>query len=216
MSNEPYALCRVEKYFPDDMCYIAGTCGDSMKEKGLLDVFGHQSWVLPIEKFCKYLAFSISQSIKKICLSPPDIGVDNAIYDCGFYARLEAGGRHMLHADAVKLDGSPNHTSHRVSSMIIYLRTGNEDFHGGEIVFPMLDEIITPIRGTMLSWPATLGYQHEVKPVLRGVRDSIVVFYKKGPRSESDPTDEELSQRFTYGRTGEERDRNAARPTKKP
>src|SRR5208337_2845543 len=52
------------------------------------------------------------------------------------YTRLRSGGCHPLHADAVLLDGGPNHTPDRVATAMVYLTEEGQDFSGGMFQFP--------------------------------------------------------------------------------
>jgi predicted 2-oxoglutarate/Fe(II)-dependent dioxygenase YbiX len=93
------------------------------------------------------------------------------------YTRVLAGGSHVLHADGVKLDGTPNHTPRRVASAMLYLSDGETDFTGGLLRFPMLGMEIVPHPGLLVGFLTTLEHQHEVTLVTSGVRDAIAMWF---------------------------------------
>lgn len=91
-------------------------------------------------------------------------------------------GHFNAHTDNAYYDaqGIFRYTSpHRVLSVIAYL---NDDFEGGEIVFPsiMTDDgplVIKPRPGLIVIFPSDLRFPHEVRPVTKGIRYSIVAWY---------------------------------------
>lgn len=78
------------------------------------------------------------------------------------------------HADGENEDGTQNLFYFRNYSSIIYL---NDDYTGGEIIFPKINLTIQPKKGTLIFFPGTAEYLHGVKPVLSGVRFTIATFY---------------------------------------
>lgn len=109
-------------------------------------------------------------------------GLGDVFADYSAYSRLTVGGRHPLHADAVTLEGKPNHTAHRVATAIVYLTPTPWEFIGGRIVFPGLDRAFTPSPGLAIGFPSTLAYRHEVERVARGRRDALLFWYTKDER----------------------------------
>ena len=95
------------------------------------------------------------------------------------YTRLEVGQLHELHADAVKLDGTPNHTPHRVATALLYLSDGYEEFDGGELYLPEFGMTIVATPGLLVGMPTDLAHRHAVTVVTRGVRDAIALWYKE-------------------------------------
>lgn len=105
-------------------------------------------------------------------------GVKEEVFpDYTAYTRLLPGGSHVLHADAVKLDGTPNHCPWRVLTAMIYLSDHGADFEGGELNFPKLGVRIEPKPGLLVGFLDTVDYQHEVFTLTRGVRDAIAIWY---------------------------------------
>lgn len=105
-------------------------------------------------------------------------GITAEVYpDYTAYTRVYPGGSHVLHADAVKLDGSPNHTPWRVLSAMLYLTEAGKDFDGGELVFPALAETVTPRPGLLVGFQDTLEFRHEVPAVTRGLREAIAMWF---------------------------------------
>lgn len=55
-------------------------------------------------------------------------------------------------------------------TMVMYL---NDDYEGGEINFPNHDVQIKPKAGSLVMFPATGEFIHEVKPILSGTRYTV-------------------------------------------
>jgi len=64
------------------------------------------------------------------------------------------------------IGAEPQSTWKDVSSIVYY----NNEYSGGEIVFPKQDIILTPDPGSVLIFSSYEPYQHEVKPVISGYR----------------------------------------------
>lgn len=100
------------------------------------------------------------------------------VLDYCAYTRLEAGRGHELHADGVKLDGSPNHTPHRVATAMVYLNDGETDFGNGVLVFPEMGVRVSSRVGLFVGFLTDLRYRHYVTPVSRGSREAIAIWFK--------------------------------------
>lgn len=87
------------------------------------------------------------------------------------------GGHYKPHCDGEGLwhnpDGSVSwrKSVDRDLSTIIYL---NNDYEGGDLVFPELKIRIRPEPGMLLAFPSTHEYIHGVEPVISGERFAIV------------------------------------------
>lgn len=91
--------------------------------------------------------------------------------------RLQPRGFHPLHADALQLDGTPNHTPQRKIAAMLYL---NSDFDGGEIEFPNHDLRIKPYRGLLLVFGTGLEDQHTVHRVESNKRYMLSTWWWNG------------------------------------
>jgi hypothetical protein len=94
-----------------------------------------------------------------------------------YMACLFAGDLHIPHADNERLENGgwvPNHTPQRDYTGIAYL---NDDFAGGELVFPELNVIIAPKPGLLVSFPSNHEFVHAVPKVLSGKRYSLPVWF---------------------------------------
>lgn len=93
------------------------------------------------------------------------------------------GGHYKPHIDGEALfnDGSGQlrwkRNVERDISMVIYL---NDNFEGGEIVFPHQAISIKPRKGMMVAFPSTHHFLHGVNPVTNGVRYAIVNWFSLG------------------------------------
>ncbi len=92
-----------------------------------------------------------------------------------------SGGHYIPHVDAETLfkDDSGldlwEKSLDRDLSVVCFL---NDDFAGGELVFPALDLVIKPQAGTLVCFPADHNYIHGVNPVTRGHRYTLVTWMR--------------------------------------
>jgi predicted 2-oxoglutarate/Fe(II)-dependent dioxygenase YbiX len=103
------------------------------------------------------------------------------------------GGHYIPHVDAETLYKDEDElcvwekTLDRDLSVVYFL---NEDFAGGELVFPELDLLIKPEAGTLICFPSDHNYIHGVNPVTSGHRYAIVTWM----RVQGMPSLEEINQ----------------------
>ena len=87
------------------------------------------------------------------------------------------GGHYKPHHDGVSLWKNPDDTViwkksvDRDLSTVIFL---NDDFEGGEFVFPELKVRIRPEPGLLIAFPSSEFYLHGVEPVISGTRYAMV------------------------------------------
>jgi hypothetical protein len=105
-------------------------------------------------------------------LSPPELFVESFFIAC-----LLRGDSHIAHADNERREDGwwvANHTPQRDYTGLAYL---NDDFTGGELVFPDHDLIITPKPGLLVGFPSNHKFVHAVSKVLSGKRYSLPVWF---------------------------------------
>jgi len=108
----------------------------------------------------------------KIQLSTQELFVESF-----FVARMSLGDLHVPHADNERRKRGrwvPNHTPQRDYTGLAYL---NDEFKGGELVFPDLDVVITPKPGLLVAFPSNHKFVHAVRKVLSGKRYSLPVWF---------------------------------------
>jgi hypothetical protein len=71
------------------------------------------------------------------------------------------------------IDDHPDY--HRRISTVYYI---NEDYEGGEIIFPRFDVSVKPKANQMIIFPSTYVYNHSVLPVTDGTRYAVVSWLK--------------------------------------
>jgi len=87
------------------------------------------------------------------------------------------GGHYMPHVDGESIWKAPSNeliwrkSTDRDLSVVFFL---NDDFEGGDFVFPELKIRVRPEPGMMIAFPSTHHYLHGVEPVTKGTRYSIV------------------------------------------
>jgi predicted 2-oxoglutarate/Fe(II)-dependent dioxygenase YbiX len=122
------------------------------------------SWVYRVTLRCK-------EKIK-VYLSTRELFVESL-----FVARLLSGDSHIAHADNERREQRrwvPNHTPQRDYTGLAYL---NDDFTGGELVFPDLDVVIAPKPGLLVGFPSNHKFVHAVPKVLSGKRYSLLAWF---------------------------------------
>jgi predicted 2-oxoglutarate/Fe(II)-dependent dioxygenase YbiX len=93
--------------------------------------------------------------------------------------RYDPGGHYKAHYDAVAKWKNPDGTIiwkksiDRDLSTVLFL---NDDFEGGEFVFPDLRVRIRPEPGLLICFPSSQFYAHKVEPVISGVRCALVTW----------------------------------------
>jgi len=92
----------------------------------------------------------------------------------------EKGGHYEPHYDGVSLWKNPDDTIiwkksvDRDLSTVLFL---NDDFEGGEFVFPDLRVRIRPEPGLLVAFPSSQFYLHGVEPVISGTRYAMVNWF---------------------------------------
>ncbi|MEQ1579535.1 MAG: 2OG-Fe(II) oxygenase [Steroidobacteraceae bacterium] len=92
-----------------------------------------------------------------------------------------SGGHYIPHVDAETLFKDDagldlwEKSLDRDLSVVCFL---NDDFAGGELVFPGLDLTIKPQAGTLVCFPADHNYIHGVNPVTAGHRYTLVTWMR--------------------------------------
>ena len=122
------------------------------------------SWVYGVTFRCKEKV--------EIHLNIPELFVESFYVACLF-----PGDSHIAHADNERKEHGrwvPNHTPQRDYTGIVYL---NDDFTGGELVFPDLNVVIAPKPGLLVGFPSDHKFVHAVPKVLSGKRYSLPVWF---------------------------------------
>jgi predicted 2-oxoglutarate/Fe(II)-dependent dioxygenase YbiX len=101
----------------------------------------------------------------------------------GSYQLLTEGAKNPLHADSVKLDGTPIQPDGEPEELewsgLLYLNNYEEDFQGGELTFPLFDLRYLPKAGDLILFKGDLEHQHDVALVTGGKRRNIVFFWAR-------------------------------------
>lgn len=80
--------------------------------------------------------------------------------------RYNVGGFYRLHTDSFK----------RVPRELTFTFTLNEDFEGGEWSFFCGRKILKPPKGSVVAFPSNFMFPHEIMPITKGTRYSIVTW----------------------------------------
>jgi hypothetical protein len=99
------------------------------------------------------------------------------------YHIILPGGYQELHSDSTDLNGDPTgiNGTHEPQeySALLYLGESNKDYIGGELSFPNQKLRLSNKIGDLVIFRGNHEYPHEVYPVKKGIRDSIVLFFCK-------------------------------------
>ena len=87
------------------------------------------------------------------------------------FIKYDQSSRMKLHCDHIhSIFSSDEHKGVPILSIICLL---NDDYEGGELVF-FEDKILTPSQGDVIIFPSNFLFPHEVKPITKGIRYSVV------------------------------------------
>lgn len=109
------------------------------------------------------------------------------------------GGHYCPHIDGESLWQTPNQeliwkkSTNRDISMVFYL---NDDYEGGDFVFPDLKIRIRPEPGMLVCFPSNHHYKHGVEPVTKGKRYSIVCWAQVKGFPTMEDQNKELSEKY--------------------
>jgi hypothetical protein len=106
-----------------------------------------------------------------------DLRTPGLFVESVFIACLLPGDSHIPHADNERREHGrwlPNHTPQRDYTGLVYL---NDNFTGGELVFPDRDVVIIPKPGLFVGFPSNHKFVHAVPNVLSGKRYSLPVWF---------------------------------------
>ena len=93
-------------------------------------------------------------------------GVVMRYYEVFNFVKYEGIGQHF----AVHADHGPAYVT--TVSAVGYL---NDNYEGGELIFPRFDLKIKPETGDLVVFPSTFIYEHSSEPIIEGDKYSIVV-----------------------------------------
>lgn len=109
------------------------------------------------------------------------------------------GGHYQPHVDGESLWQAPDgdliwkKSTDRDLSMVLYL---NDDFEGGDFIFPELKIRVRPEPGMLVCFPSNRFYRHGVEPVTKGKRYSIVCWAQVKGFQTMEEQNQELSQKY--------------------
>lgn len=109
------------------------------------------------------------------------------------------GGHYKPHYDGEGLWTNPDGTQQwkksidRDISTVLFL---NDDFEGGEFVFPAWNISIKPEPGLLVAFPSTHHYLHGVQPVTSGERVTSVCWMRVEGVPTKEDQDREISEKY--------------------
>jgi predicted 2-oxoglutarate/Fe(II)-dependent dioxygenase YbiX len=133
--------------------------------------------IVPIEDFLDPIYSLMKETVKNII--NPFYEVEVAESEIPQILSYKVGGHYKPHIDAEALWKCPDDklvwkkSVDRDISIIFFL---NDEFEGGDLVFPELRIRIKPEPGMLVCFPSNHHYLHGVEPVTKGHRYSIVTW----------------------------------------
>jgi len=127
---------------------------------------------VPVDNFGNFLD-SFNSSLSNIFLSGFNVpemdykiehNVETTWHDQYGILKYGSGQKFVNHVDDHK-------DFHRRISLVYYI---NEDYTGGEIVFPRFGITYKPKANELIIFPSTYVYNHSVLPVIEGTRYAVV------------------------------------------
>ena len=109
------------------------------------------------------------------------------------------GGHYKPHIDGESIWVSPTQekiwkkSTDRDLSIVFFL---NDDFEGGDFIFPDLKVRVRPEPGMMVCFPSNHNYMHGVEPVAKGKRYSIVTWATVKGFETLEEQNQRLSQKY--------------------
>ena len=109
------------------------------------------------------------------------------------------GGHYKPHIDGESIWMTPRgekiwkKSTNRDLSIVFYL---NDEFEGGDFIFPELKIRVRPEPGMMICFPSNHHYMHGVEPVTKGKRYSIVSWATVKGFPSMDEINQQLSQEY--------------------
>lgn len=110
-----------------------------------------------------------------------------------------AGGHYLPHVDGESIWVTPTQekiwkkSTDRDLSIVLFL---NDEFEGGDFIFPELKVRVRPEPGMMVCFPSNHHYLHGVEPVTKGKRYSIVTWATVKGFPSMQQINEELSRQY--------------------
>lgn len=115
------------------------------------------------------------------------------------FLKYDVGGHYKPHIDGRSIWFAPNgdkiwrKSTDRDLSLVLYL---NDDFEGGEFLFPDLHIQVKPKPGLLVCFPSDQNYLHGVAPVKEGTRYSIVTWARVKGQKTKEQEDKELLKMY--------------------
>lgn len=110
-----------------------------------------------------FYGFRLAESDYKL-----EHGIETTWHDSYTILKYGKGQKFVNHIDDHK-------DYHRRMSLVYYI---NDDYTGGEIVFPRFGITYKPAKDELLIFPSTYVYNHSVIPVVEGTRYAVVSWLK--------------------------------------
>jgi predicted 2-oxoglutarate/Fe(II)-dependent dioxygenase YbiX len=184
------------------------TCEDlSVFDPQTTNKTGEKSWrvdksardtqTVPMENLFPKIEELLRHTVKKVI--NPFYGIEVTSSEIPQILSYEVGGHYKPHIDAEGIWVTPRgekiwkKSIDRDLSMVFYL---NDDFEGGDFVFPEHHIRIRPEPGMMVCFPSSHYYMHGVEPVTKGKRYSIVCWATVKGLPSLDEINRNLSQKY--------------------
>lgn len=168
MGNRRENIKVIKNFISNEECDLLMTIIKNTKAKEFPVQWDHNFKPVVVRKtYTDIRAVSMYVSmVKDILQKEYGIEVENRSVSV---ARWDAGDKLELHVDDL---GTTNYNH---MATLIYL---NNDFEGGEIVFPTHNFSYRPAKGDLIMFPGNYHYPHEVLKITSGTRFSVPMWFE--------------------------------------
>ncbi len=129
----------------------------------------------------------------------PFYGIEVCDSEVPQFLKYNVGGHYKPHIDGRSIWFAPNgdkiwrKSTDRDLSIVLFV---NDDFEGGEFLFPDLHIQVKPKPGLLVCFPSDQNYLHGVAPVTKGTRYSIVTWARVKGQKTKEQEDKELLEKY--------------------
>lgn len=163
----------------------------------IVDKKTRDTQIIPLEPLYPKIEELLRNAVKQII--NPFYQIEVGSSEIPQILSYSVGGHYKPHIDGEGIWIAPTQekiwkkTVDRDLSIVFFL---NNDFEGGDFVFPELKVRIRPEPGMMVCFPSNRHYLHGVEPVTRGKRYSIVTWATIKGFESFDDQNQRLSEKY--------------------
>ena len=198
-----------ERGLKEIMDYVKNTPGEDLSvfDSQETNKTGQISWqvdkktrdtqIIDVEPIFPLIRELMSHAVKNFVNPFYEVEVDSS--EVPQILSYEIGGHYKPHIDAEGMWNAPDgemiwkKSTDRDLSFVFFL---NDEFDGGDLIFPDLNVRVRPKPGMMVAFPSNHHFLHGVEPVSKGHRYSIVTWATVKGFPSLEQINKELSEKY--------------------